>query len=581
MAWAVACAIALLWALPTAASAEVQVSQGDGSTVLTISDGGGAPDDDVLVEFVEGGASVDDAFIITSLRPDKPINLLRVGLCTFVNPPPDFQVLRCSGRGLPSVAAPGVPIDFTGVSINLAAGNDRLQFRGLHTGYAVDIQGGAGSDTLTAGDGTETIHGGPDDDVIRDGLGGDTLYGGAGADHFVQTAVPAGTPEGTMNGVQDDDQIDGRDVSGAPDPAVDTVSYELRTAAYAVTVGPDFASGAVNDNGTPGEGDVFIEVEAIEGSVGDDRFERAASSAPLTFIGGAGADHFVAVQQVVPGGATTYDGGAGIDLVDFRTGFPRIGVTTDGQPNDGDADGFQVDNVLATVERIAGTPGDDEITGAQVAGCHVAGGGGSDILRAPSGGCILEGGDGYDTLVGGAGNDVLRPGASGTTPGLETLSFGGGYDSADYSADVLVAGTMPGGGVTASAAPDGSGNWCSVLDTSIYVGFGSGRPNAVKGSSAKHVETWAPNDAPERIVGTSGRDHLCAGAGATVLEGGAGGDVLSGWTANDVIVGGSGSDSISGQGGNDALYGGDGADSINGGAGADLIDGQGGDDTNL
>ena len=75
--------------------------------------------------------------------------------------------------------------------INAGAGNDivDLTSNNFVLTNAVDINGGAGNDTLWGSNGNDAINGGDGDDSIFGGTGSDTLTGGAGSDSFQFTAT--------------------------------------------------------------------------------------------------------------------------------------------------------------------------------------------------------------------------------------------------------------------------------------------------------------------------------------------------------------------------------------------------------
>lgn len=88
---------------------------------------------------------------------------------------------------------------------------------------------------------------------------------------------------------------------------------------------------------------------------------------------------------------------------------------------------------------------------------------------------------------------------------------------------------------------------------------------------------WQPlctitgTDASESIVGTSGRDIICAGGGNDVVAGGEGDDIVFGGGGNDRLVGGVGDDILSGQAGSDVILPGLGNDFVAGDVGIDTI----------
>ena len=123
--------------------------------------------------------------------------------------------------------------------------------------------------------------------------------------------------------------------------------------------------------------------------------------------GGRGNDRFVAGAGV----SGTLDGGGGRDLIDFSavTDAPVVGDLATGQ--------FTAGNgacTLRRVERVIGSPLDDDIRGDGRRNA-LWGGAGNDTLTGGPGADRLLGGPGADRLRGGGGDDLLRggPGADG------------------------------------------------------------------------------------------------------------------------------------------------------------------------
>lgn len=79
------------------------------------------------------------------------------------------------------MAAAAIAQNQIDVTIDAGAGDDRVS--GTHTGHNI-INGGAGNDTLIAGDFTSTINGGDGDDRLVGGGLKSQLFGGAGSDLF-------------------------------------------------------------------------------------------------------------------------------------------------------------------------------------------------------------------------------------------------------------------------------------------------------------------------------------------------------------------------------------------------------------
>lgn len=134
-------------------------------------------------------------------------------------------------------------------------GGDDLVCIGNHR-FPSTISGGAGNDSLSAGNGNDKIDGGAGNDYLFGRDGNDTLDGGAGADEM-------------LGGNQ-----------------TDTVDYSSRTAPLYIGVGEH------DDDGAAGEHDnVRGDVEVVLGGKGDDHLTTIYHDGrPLELVGGAGTD---------------------------------------------------------------------------------------------------------------------------------------------------------------------------------------------------------------------------------------------------------------------------------------------------
>jgi predicted extracellular nuclease/Ca2+-binding RTX toxin-like protein len=212
-----------------------------------------------------------------------------------------------------------------------------------------DIEGTEDDDTIEAGDGDDRVWalagndhvlGGNGDDLIDGAEGNDKLFGNAGED-----IIEGGDGDDEIDGGDDDDRIYGDDG---------------------------------NDIILAGNGD-----DNVKGNDGND-----------TFI----------VLDHTTDGADKYDGGAGIDTMDFSASTQAIDLTlANGTTN------FAGDTIV-NVENVFGGSGDDVITGNSQAN-ELRGNGGNDELNGADGNDLLDGGEGDDTLIGGAGIDQFLGGA--------------------------------------------------------------------------------------------------------------------------------------------------------------------------
>jgi Ca2+-binding RTX toxin-like protein len=328
------------------------------------------------------------------------------------------------------------------------------------------IDGGGGDDTISGGDGVDDIQGGSGADTVQ-GLGGDdTLNGGQGADNLFGddgTDLLVGGEDGDfLNGGAGNDVLLGG-------PGDDILG---ETAPYGAVLEQDTG----NDD--------------LQGQEGDDQL-----------FGGPGE----------PNDTDSLSGGPGQDSVSYFDRTSSVGVTMDGNANDGSP--LEQDNVQGDVETVIGGSGNDTLIGGTEADT-IDGGPGNDSIDGGLGDDSLLGGAGGDSLLGGEGRDSLRG-----DDGDDHLDAGAGQD----------------------VASGGGGN---------DVVLGGEGPDTLEGGAGLDV-----------IRGGSGNDHL---------EGGS--STLRGADGADTLEGGPGSDTLGGGPGRDRLDGGTGGDELNGGEGADLAD---------
>jgi Ca2+-binding RTX toxin-like protein len=273
----------------------------------------------------------------------------------------------------------------------------------VRTNYGV-IGLNANVERLTyTGTGAFTGYGNASDNIITGGIGNDSLFGGDGADQFFGGA------------------------------GIDTVGYTDSTVGVTVNLKTGVHTGIA-------KGDTFTDIEGIRGSNFNDTF--VADSRAIAFDGGTGID------------TVDYSTSAAAINVDIRYTMPgRAGI---GGDSEGDTlfniekvigsafnDTFSIDSISATFE---GGAGDDVYilnTGNATVIEQV--GGGNDEVRTNYGviglnanverltytgtGAFTGYGNASDNIItGGAGNDVLFGGA-----GADQFIGGAGFDVAGYT----------------------------------------------------------------------------------------------------------------------------------------------------
>ena len=318
-----------------------------------------------------------------------------------------------------------------GLTVDLAIGN-ALQTLGGGFGrdrlvLIDDIRGGAHGDSLLGSAGANTLEGGAGSDFLLGRDGDDLLLGGSDND--------------TLSGGAGNARLDG----GGGDDTVD-----FAEAGAGVTV--DLDSSLDQAMGTGQGSDRLISVEHASGSEHDDRLSSASSGSILrgrggddTLMGRGGSDilmggddddildggggtdllHGDAGDDRLIGGIGTFDGGQGIDVLDFIGSALAVSVDL-GSGAIAFSDGGSARAVA--IERVVGSAFDDVLV-AHDARALLSGGGGNDSLR---GGLTdnISGGSGDDTLIFN-GSDAtldLRARLDVAWTQIEALSMGEGED---------------------------------------------------------------------------------------------------------------------------------------------------------
>ena len=474
--------------------------------------------------------------------------------------------------------------------------------------YNVTVSGFESLDFVGGGE-TDNITGSAGNDIIKDGgsysffdcCGGvfyglgndDTIYGMAGDDIIIGTG-------GT-------DFLDGGDGN-------DTI-----------TSGADFISGVDDPINNVNTQTVVQSAATMIGGTGDDTI---ISFGDDTIDGGAG-DDVIIMGRSERNTATTTEGGAGIDEINFSNLDPAEGGGASSSLLVVDLQGqaYSLRNTGTNTVLFIDTFGVFEnVTGSEY----------RDVLQGDGLDNVLQGLGGDDNLQGRAGNDTAvyasanvsdytytetAPGeymivalatneGTDTLTGIQTIRLGG-VDGTDYDIATLVnaGGTFdltPGndvftgtvgddiinalagddmifaiggddilnGGTGADMLDGGAGN-----DTATYIDETSAvninlRTGTVSGAAAgdSYVDI-------ENITGTDFDDVITGDFGNNILTGGLGIDTLDGDLGDDVLFGDGGADTLSGGGGSDILNGGAGDDILNGDDGNDFLYGGDGNDT--
>ncbi|WP_244628269.1 tandem-95 repeat protein [Stappia taiwanensis] len=381
-------------------------------------------------------------------------------------------------------------------------------------------------DTLTGSDRRDLVIGTHLAETILGLAGDDDLFGREGND--------------LINGGDGADQIDG----GA---GFDTVTFEGSN----VGVRADLA--ARIGQGGFAQGDIYVDVEALSGTIYADELLGDTGVNILTglggndlldgregddtLLGGAGDDRLLGGL-----GADLMDGGEGNDTADYAVSAEAVQVSlAAGTASGGDAEG----DTLNAIENLTGSDR-------------------NDVLEGDGGDNRLVGRRGNDRLIGGAGNDILIGGR-----GADILEGGEGVDRVEY--------TLSDSGVTVNLTDSSAGGGDALGDT-----FSS-------------IELIVGSFHDDTLIGDSFDNVFMGGRGADIIDGGGGFDTADYSEANEAVAidleAGSGSageatgdhlisiEQILGSVHDDVISGGSSAETFAGGLGNDILSGRAGSDT--
>ena len=438
----------------------------------------------------------------------------------------------------------GEDVLFASGDLSTVVGDDGDDLLLAYQGTGKQLQGGAGSDTVSyAGyvewdfstedyatapvtadlDGqADDGYAGQKDKIATDvenltgtHFGGDKLTGNTAANELVgyggdDTLSGAGgndvlAPQRVMGTGSDKDVVSG----GA---GTDAVTYAGTSADLNVTI-----NNVANDGPAGDLDNVKSDVEVVQGGSGDDTLTGGGSA--NTLLGGSGNDTLRGLggNDVLDGqtGSDAMIGGTGLDTASYAGRFANLQVTIDGGVGDGEIG--ENDNVAGDVENLVGGSGDD-------------------YLRGSSGANTISGGAGNDTVSGLGGNDVINLGdgddvvdTGGVKDGADKISGGDGHDTVDYGsrfAPIIV--TINGSG------GDGQAGENDTVKTDVEVVRGGPFADKLTGGAG-----------PETLYGGGDADVLKGGAGDDALYGEAGDDTLDGGLGTDLADGGLGTDTCS------------------------------------
>ena len=230
--------------------------------------------------------------------------------------------------------------------------------------------------------------------------------------------------------------------------------------------------------------------DLIQGFGGDDELLVGGGD---TVEGGLGDDYLL-YEGV--GGTGTFDGGAGVDILDLSYATSSINITM----------GLAAPAGYMTALNME----------------LVAGGDYNDTIYGTNGDDLLAGLGGADHLVGGAGDDLIDGGAGG-----DTIEGGDGIDEVDYSASTV--------GVTVDLTITAAQNTRFGMDVL------SGIENLDGTTSG---DTLRGDGGANGLKGLAGDDLLDGGAGIDTMDGDIGNDAYYVDNSQDVVIDASGFDTI-------------------------------------
>ena len=465
---------------------------------------------------------------------------------------------------------------------------DRSFFAGMNVVSHLIADGGAGADSIVAGDnndilfggdGADTINADYGDDFVSGGEGSDVLYGGADNDSLYGDGG-----DDLLYGNEDNDLIEG----GA---GSDTLYGGTGQDVLSGGLGDDVLYGGVGDDvlGGSSGADLLIGgagADSIDGGAGADTVLASFSDIDGDYIAGYDQAYTLVLQDVfgLTAPDVVTDAADGLTIVTVSAGGESVSFTLEGmlevaslQELTGNPD------INGTVLAIApinpggsslifnGTPNpdsyspptsgpvlgygfdsDDTLAGGSDADT-LYGGGHDDSLSGHDGGDQLYGGDGDDSLAGGGGYDTLSGGTGtdefqGTTDDLHRDLL---VDYTEGESIRLIDGGLTyirikvayeiDGSKTIFHFTDGNGN---SADLHINGAFRWDEQSFEGDDRLIHLDQIEASDYSgitgsfdhDVITGTDGDDEIHGLFGFDTITGGAGNDTLTGGEGGDVFV---------------------------------------------
>ena len=481
------------------------------------------------------------------------------------------------------------------LAINGGNGSDTITAgNGLANMVSLSIDGGAGNDAITGGDGADMLVGGDGNDTVTGGRGNDTALLGNGNDLF------------TWNPGDGSDTVEGGD-------GTDTLRFNGSNAVEHM----DISANGGRVRLFRDVGNITMDINGIEhiqlNAVG------GADVITVNDLTGTGVTQ-LALDLGAVAGVSGGDGQPDTVIVNGTAANDAISVVNSGGSLmvKGLAEQLTIANAEAgDALVINGLTGNDTIDASSIKAGQVMltlnGGDGDDVIKGSAGDDLVNGGRGNDQLVGGAGNDtfVWNPGDGNDTveggAGTDTLLFNGANvnenvnisangsrvsltrDVANITMDVDGVENIQFnalGGADNITVSDLTGTNVSQVNLDLGGNDGQADTVIINGTNANDVihvtesngvvtvsglsstVTISNFDANDRIVinGLGGDDVIeASGLQPGILLTANGGD------GADILIGGAGNDTLNGGLGDDILIGGPGFDLLDGGPGANVL----------
>jgi len=500
---------------------------------------------------------------------------------------PDSGPVWCANVSDIFVTATGLaPTDSNTIDL---FGVNAVEFSAMGSGV-IDVDAGAGDDTILGNEFDGTWDGGP---------GADTYFTNLQVPGRTLTISDSGINPGEIDfvgidGTTGSDDVDVTDTAttlgtasvsytGTESRAVNGLEGNDIIDASATTIGFSLGGGPGDDTITGGSGQDGLFGDAEVGPHGNDTLNGGGGNDFLLSLGGTdsldgqeGADfHQVSVGSAVtanvndtgapagfPGDTLVFQGTAGSDVMNVTdatmtspTGPATVNYSGIENPTANGGDGADViDASSATVTTfLNGNNGDDEITGGD-AQDFISGDDGDNIPGATGDDDIINGGPGNDNIFVDGGTDVVDgndgsdfiTGRFGRTQALTASDTGDPTDNDEFFAEGTEAGeTITVTNPTVSRGPTETQTLSGFEALSVFANGGDDTVNASAYPYGAFLDGGAGNDT---ITGGAGSDNLAGGAGDDVLNAGGGSDFLNGDEGADVMNGGAGSDNISDSG---------------------------------